>query len=562
MGKTVALLAFLSCLLAVGPSFRAAGSPLFRPAPGAAGEVSADSLGSYIRHLSAHPDGTPRTRMYLRDETGAEALPYLEGQLRRFLTAPGDSVWRQPFPVSWREGDTLYTKDVDNCIGLHRGLVGGGAYILCGHYDTTARRSPSWNWTDDPAPGADDNATGVAAILDCARVLGARTFDFDIRFVFFTAEEYGLKGSEFYVERALADGDSILGVINVDMIGYDPLGHRTVVVMSNDRSEWIGDWLVEVEGSLGLALAPLAVEMPGHMVGRSDHAHFVLEGFPVVSLWENLEGDSSEFNPHYHTLGDTAGYLSIPLVQDITSVFTGALAALGEPGTDPDFSVPENGVIVRPAGVEAGEPVTVLAVVRNLGPATDGPVSFLATVREGPSGGPFRVVATRAVDLDLPAGTWKYVSVPWTPSGGTMGLREVRVTVTAPAGMDSDPGNDEGSREFLAEAAAQAVFDVYAYPNPVRFPEHSLEDLTFHYQLSHGMDVTLTVFTLEGEEVAAFERRHDPHSEGDGTSAGPNEVAWTELDGRPGTLAPGLYLVSVDVDGGEDRAFGKFAVIR
>jgi len=335
--------------------------------------------------------------------------------------------------------------------------------------------------------------------------------------------------------------------------------------MGNDRSEWLVDWLIEMTDSLNLDLNPAKVEIPDHLVNRSDHGPFMREGYPAMSCWENIEGDSSEFNPHYHTVADTVGNVSIPLTATIASMFAGSLALLADGGAVRDFKVPENGVIVRPDRVSVGDSITVLAAVWNLGVATDGPVAFTVSVMEGPVGGGVRQVSSHPVMLDLPRGTWKYVTVPWVPDEETIGMREVRVRVVPDSpGLDSDPDNNEGMRAVVVAAPKTVVFDVYAYPNPVKLNEHRLDDLVFHYQLSHGMDVRIKVFSLEGREIASFFRRYDDFAEEQGTVSGPNRVRWDWLEGRPGSLAPGLYFFSVKVwdEGFEGPVFGKFAVIR
>jgi hypothetical protein len=543
---------------------RIPGSLRLETARWAASEVDSGNIRTLLRELSTYPDGSPRTRQYLRDEATDEALVYLEDKLGTYLTAPGDTVWRQPFMASWREGDQTFQKEVYNCIALHKGTSGGGYYLLCGHYDTIASRTEGWDWTTDPAPGADDNGTGVVCILEAARVLGALTFDFDIRFVAFTGEEYGLLGSEHYVEEAVAAGDTILGVFNIDMIGYDPEDLFRAIVLANDRSEWIADWVLETEDSLDVGVNATKVDIPGHLVLRSDHAYFLREGYPAVSCWENIEGDSSEFNPHYHTVEDVIDYVSIPLTSRIASMFTGTLALLAETGAVSDFEVPESGVIIRPSTVEVGASASVQAVLRNLGPATSGPVSFTATLMEGPAGGSLREVLTQPVSLDLAAGEWKYVTLSWVPGAGSVGEREVRVRVEADSpGLDDDPTNNEGIRRLVVQATedmAPAVFDVYAYPNPVRH----LSDLTIHYQLSRGADVNIHIYTLEGQEIASFSQSHDPWTTPEGTLAGGNDVRWDGFESRPPDLAPGLYLYSVEVPDGAsgEPVLGKFAVLK
>lgn len=70
------------------------------------------------------------------------------------------------------------------------------------------------------APGADDNASGCAAILELVRILSMYTFENSIRFIIFSGEEYGWKGSAAYVKSMSGGTEKILGVINMDMIAY------------------------------------------------------------------------------------------------------------------------------------------------------------------------------------------------------------------------------------------------------------------------------------------------------------------------------------------------------
>jgi hypothetical protein len=86
--------------------------------------------------------------------------------------------------------------------------------IVCGHLDSTSPY-PATN-----APGANDNASGTAGVLAAAEVLRPWTFHATLRFVAFTGEEQGLLGSDHYAALVAASPDSILGVVNLDMIAY------------------------------------------------------------------------------------------------------------------------------------------------------------------------------------------------------------------------------------------------------------------------------------------------------------------------------------------------------
>jgi hypothetical protein len=86
--------------------------------------------------------------------------------------------------------------------------------IVCGHLDST---SPS---SAPTAPGANDNASGTAGVLVAAEVLKDWAFDATIRFVAFTGEEQGLYGSSHYAALVAASDDSVLAVVNMDMIAF------------------------------------------------------------------------------------------------------------------------------------------------------------------------------------------------------------------------------------------------------------------------------------------------------------------------------------------------------
>jgi Zn-dependent M28 family amino/carboxypeptidase len=75
--------------------------------------------------------------------------------------------------------------------------------------------------TGSRAPGADDNASGSAAVLTAAGIMSQYCFDRTIRYILFTGEEQGLLGSAKYAAAAKAAGDNIVGVLNLDMIAWN-----------------------------------------------------------------------------------------------------------------------------------------------------------------------------------------------------------------------------------------------------------------------------------------------------------------------------------------------------
>jgi hypothetical protein len=88
--------------------------------------------------------------------------------------------------------------------------------LVIAHYDTKTKNSSF------PAPGADDNASGVAVLIELARLVSQQSFSATIQFVFFSNEEKGRAGSKFFARQAKENAQEIWGVVNVDGVGYTP----------------------------------------------------------------------------------------------------------------------------------------------------------------------------------------------------------------------------------------------------------------------------------------------------------------------------------------------------
>ena len=109
-------------------------------------------------------------------------------------------------------------------------------YLMVGHYDSIASKTPGWEggWRRMAAPGASDNASGIAEILETARILSQQDFDFTIRFIAFSGEELFLFGSKHYTQLIQERGDDIAGVLNFDLLGHDPDGNLDIHVLGDE----------------------------------------------------------------------------------------------------------------------------------------------------------------------------------------------------------------------------------------------------------------------------------------------------------------------------------------
>ncbi|MBC7262089.1 MAG: Zn-dependent exopeptidase M28 [Chloroflexi bacterium] len=239
-----------------------------------------------------------------------EAAQYLY----RNYKALGLRVTYEPF----LHNSTVMTNVVAELPGL--GPASDHIYILCAHYDSTS---------NDPyriAPGADDNASGSAAVLEAARVLSRYSFSHTLRFIHFAGEEQGLLGSAYYAAQATQRGDVIVGVINLDMIAYESVPPNDHIVEihagTNPASIALADVFINQITKYGLLLHP--EKITNGATGRSDHASFWNHGYPAILGIEDFQ----DFNPYYHSTNDTLSRLQTQLMVEFTKACVATLAEL------------------------------------------------------------------------------------------------------------------------------------------------------------------------------------------------------------------------------------------
>ena len=162
------------------------------------------SLITFVEELSGEVStiigGTPYTILSRnKNQPGNDkAADYIQQKLEYY----GLDVYNQSFGSVGR-----------NVYGVQYGTdYPNQKFIICAHYDDM----PSGT----TAPGADDNASGTAAVLEAARIISKYISEYTIVYALWDEEEYGLIGAEYYAALAQAAGDSILGVVNLDMIAY------------------------------------------------------------------------------------------------------------------------------------------------------------------------------------------------------------------------------------------------------------------------------------------------------------------------------------------------------
>jgi hypothetical protein len=256
--------------------------------------VEQQSIEEHIDHLS-NTIG-PRSA-FAQPEALQAAADYVEDE----LTALGYAVTLDPVT---HEGATF-----PNVVGVHEGTTcPERVFVVGAHYDSVAA-----------TPGADDNASGVAGMLEIARALTDTSLPATVWFASFTMEENGLVGGVHMAVEEYGAGTPIVGMYSLEMLGYTTPEANFIAVIGNEASVRLVDAFERAAGSYVPELPYGAGAVPGNGetlpdVRRSDHAPFWDMGYQALMVT-----DTAGFrNPNYHQPTDTIDTLDMPFATNVT----------------------------------------------------------------------------------------------------------------------------------------------------------------------------------------------------------------------------------------------------
>lgn len=175
----------------------------------------------------------------------------------------------------------------------------GQAIVIGAHIDHLGRSAVSAldpEARDAIRNGADDNASGTAAVLELARILGARPPRRSVIFANFSGEELGLLGSQYFVEHSPVPIDSVVAMLNFDMVGR--LRGDSLIVYGVATARELPALLDSANAGVGLRVHGI-----GDGFGSSDHSSFFARGMPVLHFFTNIHDD-------YHRASDDAGKIN------------------------------------------------------------------------------------------------------------------------------------------------------------------------------------------------------------------------------------------------------------
>lgn len=254
-------------------------------------------LRAHVEALAAAPR-VPGTAEHTR------ARAYIDDQLRSF--------GYETRVARFLGGLNLHTK------------ASGPRFVVGAHYDSVVG-----------SPGADDNASGVAALLEAARAARVRPFPLAVEFVAYDQEENGLSGSRAHCAALEHERSNVAGMMSLEMLGFT--GDDQVFVPGVETSRTKGDFLTvvanhesahllemfdELTTSLPLELVVAAADSEaGALSSLSDHGSFWEAGHPALIVTDT----AFLRNPHYHRASDRPGTLDYEFLALATEVVIASL---------------------------------------------------------------------------------------------------------------------------------------------------------------------------------------------------------------------------------------------
>lgn len=273
-------------------------------------EVSIENLTATVQHLQDYE------RRQYNTSQAYEVAEWLYGQFEDL----GLDV--EEFPFEYKGNPSS-----PNIIATQWGTKYPDQYIVCGsHYDS--ERSGHGG---QECPGADDNATGVATVLETARILSEYSFEYSIIYCAFSAEEVGLVGSEAYASLCSEElGMEIVAYFNNDMNGYLHPGNEIHIdLIYPDNVEVLGNYYKDVANVYYPEMEVRHIEFTK---GDSDHTSFNNNGYMGIYPFE----DKDNYSPYIHTLEDVIGISvnSFEQSQRFTQMNIAAIATLANLSTE------------------------------------------------------------------------------------------------------------------------------------------------------------------------------------------------------------------------------------
>ena len=274
---------------------------------------------------------TPALTSAVKSDQLLAHLKALEGERHPFSSRERLEAAQRYVAEQWRSWNFTVTSDgfpylgerFANLVARPASVPHGARLIIGAHLDTVPG-----------TPGADDNASGVAALLEAARVIAPVSWKIPVEFIAFNLEELGMVGSAHYASALRRAKTPILGMLSLEMIAFTeseglqhypwflkgryPAEGNYLGLAAKRRSQALLKAVTDAMRSVdGLPVETMVLPGNGWIVPEarlSDHSPFWDHGYPAL-----LVTDTAFFrNPHYHQPSDTVKTLDLDFLTNVT----------------------------------------------------------------------------------------------------------------------------------------------------------------------------------------------------------------------------------------------------
>jgi hypothetical protein len=308
--------------------------------------VSEEKIAATIKKLAGFP-----TRNTLSSEGIAAARQWILEEFQSY--SPRLQVSLEHFKVKKNEERIVRDVDLYNVVAILPGKSMPETQVLVtGHYDSlnlvpkpgsatepdpgdnAAERTTTYDWTqvEARAPGANDDGSGTAAVMELARVMSRYEFPKTLVFIAFAGEEQGLIGSTLHAAQARKQDQVIEAVLNNDIIGGETsgngrAGNGSVNLYGSDVTDSNSQQLARYARQMGERYLPSMnvnmIFMQDRLGRGGDHSPFQAEGYAAVRL-----STPNEDYAHQHSATDLPEFVSVPYTARVARVNAAIAASL------------------------------------------------------------------------------------------------------------------------------------------------------------------------------------------------------------------------------------------
>jgi Zn-dependent M28 family amino/carboxypeptidase len=269
--------------------------------------VSTDTIKSWVLKLSSYHTRHSKSK-YIHD-----VADWLRGE---FVSMGYDDVDFHTYTENI-DGNSY---DLQN-VYCNKNGINDKFILICAHYDS---RMKNLGDSESRAPGANDNASGVSAILEIARIGKNHRLEYPLQFVLFSGEEQGLLGSKHYAKFVKDNNVNVYRLINLDMIAYPAFNPGKIIIEIDNNKPEHNQVKENDQDSIefGKVMADMSyytdLQINLGSIYDSDYEPFEAEGFVVIGAYDGSAQEDQ--NPHYHDSSDTPDLIDWNYLTSVTKM--------------------------------------------------------------------------------------------------------------------------------------------------------------------------------------------------------------------------------------------------